>query len=128
MELWDFRNGDRNEIFAWAQRLSKRDRAALNQKLDLLERLDFEQAIGLKLLAGPIQHSGHILKLRASGDHALRPLLCRGPHVPLHEYTLLKGAKELDRKLEPPGVLDTAIENRSHVRKDKERRVKHERA
>ncbi len=128
MDLWDYRNGNRNEVFDWSCELSATDRAALNQKLDMLERLDFNQAISLKLLAGPIRHSGHILKLRAHGDKALRPLLCRGPHVPLREYTLLCGAEERDSKLHPQGAVDKAIENRNRVREDKERRVKHERA
>jgi hypothetical protein len=128
VELWDFNNGTRNEILEWTRKLSAVDRAALNQKLDMLQRLDFELAISLKLLAGPIPHSGHILKLRAHGDKALRPLLCRGPHVPLREYTLLRGAEERDSKLQPDGVVDKAIENRNHVGKDKRNRVKHERA
>lgn len=127
MDLWDFINGKRNEFREWACELSVTDRAALNQKLDMLERLDFEQAISLKLLAGPIQHSGHILKLRAHGDKALRPLLCRGPHVPLREYTLLHGAEERDNRLHPQDVVNKAIENRKRVGEDKDRRVKHER-
>ena len=128
MELWDFKNGDRNEISAWAQNLSLRDRAALNQKLDLLERLDFEQAIGLKLLSGPINYSKHILKLRVMADSALRPLLCRGPIIPLSEYTLLAGAEERGWKLHPKTALDKAIRNRDRVTKDVTQRIKHERA
>jgi hypothetical protein len=128
VELWDFKNGDRNEIAHWAKHLSGRDRAALNQKLDLLERLDFHQAIGLKLLAGPIKKTKHILKLRVTAEKAMRPLLCRGPIVPLGEYTLLAAAEERDWKLHPPGALDKAMDNRESVSKDATLRIRHERA
>jgi hypothetical protein len=111
----------------WAKDLSKRDQAALNQKLDLLEVLEFKQAIGLKLLVGPISKSGHILKLRARADKALRPLLCKGPHSPNSEYTLLVGADERDSQLHPAGALEKAQTNRQIVLEDAGRRVKHER-
>jgi hypothetical protein len=128
MQLWDFGNRDRNEILAWARELSKRDRAALNQKLDVLERIDFQLARGLKLLAGPIHKTGHILRLRAFGDTALRPLLCRGPDSPRTEYTLLKGAQERDDRLRPPTALKQAMENRTRVEHSPhEWRVYHER-
>ena len=125
--MWDFKGRSRNEILAWAQELSHRDRAALNQKLDFLEKLDFDQALSLKLLAGPVRGSGHILKLRAAADSALRPLLCRGPQAPFREYTLLKGAVERDWKLHPAGALERAIENRKIIQEDESRRTKHER-
>jgi hypothetical protein len=129
MELWDYRNGQRNEILAWSKTLSSRDRAALNQKLDILERIDFDLAHGLKLLAGPVQKTGHVMKLRASGDTALRPLLCRGPAAPLGEYTLLRGAHERDRRFVPRNALDEARRNRERVRESPEDwRVQHERA
>jgi len=128
VDLWDYMNGKRNEILQWAQSLSVRDRAALNQKLDMLARLDFDQARQLQLLAGPIKKSGHILKLRVMGQSAMRPLLCRGPHAPRTEYTLLKGAAERDSVLHPPGALEKAMENREIVEQDKTKRVSHERA
>jgi len=115
MELWDYKNGNRNEIHAWAKALSSRDRAALNQKLDILERIDFELAHGLKLLAGPIQKSGHVLKLRASGDTALSPLLCRGPNAPLGEYTLLQGAQIRDGQFCPKSAVEDARRNRELI-------------
>jgi len=127
MKLWDFKDGSRNEILEWARHLSPRDRAALNQKLDLLERLDFTQAIGLKLLARPESKSQHILKLRVMCDTAMRPLLCRGPQFPLREYTLLKGASERDSRLHPPGVVETASRHRGLVENDETKRIGHER-
>lgn len=129
MDLWDYTNGQRNEILAWSRTLSSKDRAALNQKLDILERIDFDLARGLKLLAGPIQKSGHVMKLRASGQTALRPLLCRGPEAPLREYTMLRGAQEKDRRFVPRNALDEASRNLERVRQSPDGwRVQHERA
>lgn len=129
MKLWDYKNGDKNEILVWTRKLSSRDRAALNQKLDVLERIDFELAHGLKLLAGPIQKSGHVLKLRASADTFLRPLLCRGPLAPLSEYTLLRGALEKDGRFEPKTAVEEASRNREMVcGSPDDRRTHHERA
>jgi hypothetical protein len=115
MDLWDFHSRGRNEILLWSKDLSKRDRAALNQKLDLLSKLDFELAQGLKLLAGPIRKTRHVLKLRVFGDTALRPLLCRGPDSPYSEYTLLRGAKETDRGFVPQNAVEVATQNRRLV-------------
>jgi hypothetical protein len=116
MDLWDFNNHGRNEILSWAKRLSKRDRAALNQKLDVLAKLDFDVAHGLKLLAGPVWKTGHVLKLRAFGDTALRPLLCRGPRAPNAEYTLLHGAQERDGSIVPTNAVEKAKQNRVLVK------------
>src|SRR5689334_15911784 len=79
--LWDFISPPprkENLILRWVseERLTKRDRAALNQKLDRLCQMDFELAIATKLLAGPIYK--HIYKLVIHGDVMLRPMLCRG--------------------------------------------------
>lgn len=129
MRLWDYRNGERNEILLWTRKLSSRDRAALNQKLDILERIDFDLAHGLKLLAGPIHKTGHVLKLRASADTALRPLLCRGPQAPLSEYTLLRGAQEKDGRFEPRTAVEEARRNWQMVYDSPEAwRIHHERA
>ena len=92
MDLWDFHSRGRNEILLWSKDLSKRDRAALNQKLDR-----------------------HVLKLRVFGDTALRPLLCRGPDSPYSEYTLLRGAKETDRGFVPQNAVEVATQNRRLV-------------
>lgn len=115
-------------ILRWAKdtRLTTRDRAALNQKLDRLHQLDFDLAIGTKLLAGPIAKQRHIYKLVIHGDVMLRPLLCRGPIDPETEYTLLLGAIERGGKL-PKEAPQHAEENRLIVLKDLSRRVSHER-
>ena len=78
--LWDFltERGE-NVILEWAKdnRLTVRDRAALNQKFARLAQIDFDLAIQTKLLAGPIYK--HVYKMVIHGDVMLRPMLCRGP-------------------------------------------------
>ena len=125
--LWDFLNEQgENAILKWGEddRLSPRDRAALNQKLDRLIQMDFALAIGTKLLAGPIYK--HIYKLRVKGDVALRPMLCRGPIDNEKEYTLLRGAVEIGGKL-PDRAQKQAEENRQTIIRTPSRRCPHER-
>jgi hypothetical protein len=83
-----------NVIEEWTRRLETVHRARLNQKLDMLERVEFEQLRASKVLHGPINKTGHIYKLRVQSNVAMRPLLCRGPISDLEEYTLLWGAFE----------------------------------
>jgi hypothetical protein len=126
-KLWDFLNTHyENVILLWVKedRLSKRDRAILNQKLDRLVQIDFSLAIGMKLLAGPV--AKHIYKLRAKGDVQLRPMLCRGPISDETEYTLLQGAVETGGKL-PKRVQEQAGKNRQMILRDPSRRCSHER-
>jgi len=126
-ELWDFlTERGRNAIQEWVKqdRLTVRDRAALNQKLRRLTQMDYELAIGTKLLCGPIYK--HIYKLVIHGDVMLRPMLCRGPINNEMEYTLLLGAVEIGYKL-PPGSKERAEERRGTVISDPSRRCTHER-
>lgn len=126
-KLWDFLSPrGENVILRWVkdERLTVRDRAALNQKLDRLLQMDFKLAIETKLLAGPIY--GHIYKLVIHGDVMLRPMLCRGPIDNENEYTLLLGAIEIGGKL-PRGSKEQADENRRIVLADSNRRREHER-
>ena len=123
--LWDFRSErGENVILRWVRedRLTKRARAALNQKLDRLSQLEFDLAVQTKFLAGPIYK--RIYKLVVKADIQLRPLLCRGPHNVEREYTLLLGAVEVGDKL-PNGAKEKAEENRQVVIKNPNRRVKH---
>ena len=125
--LWDFPSPRReNLILRWVKndRLTVRDRAALNQKLDRLAQMTFQDAIETKLLAGPIYK--HVYKLTIHGDVMLRPMLCRGPLDNEAEYTLLLGAVEVGGKL-PAGAKEKAEENRGTVIADHSRRCTHER-
>ncbi len=125
-ELWDFLNTrGENVILEWVrnEKLTKRSRAALNQKIRRLAQIDYELAVSCKLLA-PIYK--HVHKLIIHADVMLRPMLCRGPINNLTEYTFLVGAIEIGSKL-PKGSKEKAEENRSVVLKDKRRRREHER-
>src|SRR5919109_407392 len=120
LTLWDFLSArGENVILRWVKdaRLTPRDRAALNQKLDRLRQMDFDLAIGTKLLAGPIEKQRHIYKLVIHGDVMLRPLLSRGPIDPEAEYTLLLGAIERGGKL-PKDAPQQAEDNRLIVLDD----------
>jgi hypothetical protein len=126
-KLWDFLNiHNKNVILIWVKedRLSKRDRAILNQKLARLAQMDFSLAITSKLLAGPICE--HIYKLVIHGDVMLRPLLCKGPINNDIEYTLLLGAVERGWKL-PARAKEQATNNRQAVIDNPSRRCPHER-
>ena len=129
--VWDFLGPDREKLIQrWARKvkLSHRDRALLNSKLDFLERMGFDLAHGTKLLGGPVNKQGHIYKLVVHGDVMLRPMLCKGP--PEHrsdEVTLLEGAIEKDWKYNPPDAPERAARNRLEIELDGRRRGAHER-
>jgi hypothetical protein len=124
--LFDFSTPRQESIISnWAnaEKLSKKDRAKLNQRLDRLKQIDFELAIGSRLLNGPVKKE--IYKLIAHGQVMMRPMLCRGPFDKDKEYTLLLGAIERNFKLEPSTCLSDATTNRDILVKDKSRRIDH---
>lgn len=132
LTLWDFlgSDGGDNQIQRWAKRekLSQRDRALLNSKLDFLERVGFRLAQGTKLLAGPVNKQRHIYKLVAHGDVMLRPMLSKGPPPSKEsEATLLVGAIERDWKLDPENAAERAESNRQAIESGDARRGPHER-
>lgn len=125
-QLWDFLSErGANLILEWVrrERLTVRDRAALNNKFRRLAQTEFDLAIKTKLLAGPIHK--HVYKLVIHADVMLRPMLCRGPIEVEHEYTLLLGAIEVGGKL-PVGSGEEAEERRGIVVRDQTRRCPHE--
>jgi len=132
--LWDYLRGPgRNELQAWAnqEKLGLRERAQLNQKLDMLERVGFDTACSLKFLAGASGDHNHIFKLIVKSERMLRPMLCRGPVDPRGEATLLCGAVEKDSKLHPSTAADQAERHRQRLvsgpEPESEKRVAHER-
>jgi hypothetical protein len=133
MKLWNFRRPlhlDEMAIWAGEVKLTHRDRARLNSKLDMLERIGFEQAHGLDFLAGPLKGQRHIYKLVIHSDRMLRPMLCLGPIDNSQEMTLLCGAIEKDWTLHPANAPERAESNRLDLLdKDKQPpwRVDHER-
>jgi hypothetical protein len=117
IELYDYVDiHGRNIIPIWLieDRISRRDKAKLSQKLDALVRIEPELALHTKLVA---KVSKGILKLRVHGEVQLRPMLCRGPIDDHGEYTLLAGAVETGGRL-PAGVMDTAFDRRQHVKQN----------
>jgi hypothetical protein len=130
MRLWDLLSASgRNEIQEWLAGLSKGDQARVEQKLGLLMRVEFALLIHTNCLAGPIEKSSSIYKLRVRGDKNIRLLLCRGPAADAMEteYTLLLGATEPNRTLIPRGATETALRYRAEVLKDlQNRRCPHE--
>jgi hypothetical protein len=126
-KLWDFLdNRFKSVILQWVRddRLTKRDRAILNQKISRLAQMDFSLAINAKLLAGPIYK--HVYKMRMKGDVQLRPMLCRGPVDNDAEYTFLLGTVETGGHL-PAGSKETAENNRTVVLDDHDKRIRHQR-
>ena len=97
-------------IHEWVkdERLSARDRAALNIRFKRIRQVDFDLANGT-LISGPIFK--HVYKCVIHATVMLRPMLCRGPMKIEDEYTLLLGAIERNKKL-PEGTKERAEENR----------------
>src|ERR1700688_4294566 len=124
--LYDFLDHRlKSVIFQWVKddKITVRDRAALNQKIRRLAQMDYELAIQTRLLAGPIYK--HVYKLVIHGDVMLRPMLCRRPIDNDREYTLLLGAVESGGKL-PEGSKQKAEFHRETILSDHNRRVHHQ--
>ena len=106
----------KSHISLWItkEKITKRDIGQLNQKIDMLELNGPE--LPPKLLAGPVKSKrnrklvSHIYKLIIHGDRMLRPMLCKGPIDPDHEFTMLVGAIEVG------GVLDADSEEAETIR------------
>ena len=123
--LFDFLDSRGLSVFAeWAKDVDKKMRARVNQKLDLLERHGPDLPPGL--LAGT--KFKHVDKLRIFGPGVTwRVLICKGPIVNDHEFTILFIAQEKDRKLIPEDADRRADDNRKEIISDPERRRIHER-
>ena len=112
-------------IQEWADdiRIEKRDRAKLDEKVDLLKQH------GPDLPPGLLSNtkSKKIKKLRVTGKMAFRPLLCRGPIDNEEEFTFLQGAVERNRRYDPGDAVERAEQNREEVIRSPSRRREHER-
>jgi hypothetical protein len=124
--LYDFTSprGD-SVIEKWAgkERLSSKDRAKLENRLDRLAKVDFELAVGTSLLNGPVAKD--IYKIKVYGQTMMRPMACRGPFNKDTEYTLLVGAIERDDELEPATCIDDASESLRTLLANRSRRRTH---
>jgi len=122
--LFDYidKNGN-NDIKAWTLELEKSQRAKLNAKLDMLERL------GTELFPHVLTDTPTpgIQKLRIKGNVQLRPMLCKGPINNENEFTLLIGATERDSRLVPDKADEKANDRKKIIIENPNRRCLHER-
>jgi hypothetical protein len=130
--LWDYVDATgRNELQAWAddERLGIRERAQLNQKLDMLQRIGLDAALHLQFVARPSDEFSQVFQLVVKSRRALRPLLCPGPVDLTNELTLLRGAIANTPALVPLATLKCAEACRKRVIADTaagiQRRVAH---
>lgn len=129
--LFDYVGRSGSAILEWldCERVTKRDRGQLDQKLDMLRSHGME--LCPRLLAGPIGsrtkplNSKHIYKLKIHGTIMLRPFLCRGPINNDYEFTLLMGAIERGGKLDHDPAEAEVI--RREIISTPNRRMYHER-
>jgi hypothetical protein len=116
-------NRGRSVIAVWLgkERIQKRARILLDQKIDLLKEHGPELPPGL-LSPGPID-GGHIYKLKVRGPVMLRPLLCKGPFRMNSEYTLLHGAIERNDVLPTSDVEQAEINRQTLIGAASRRRI-----
>lgn len=107
------------------ERITKRDRGHLLEKMDLLAMNGTELSGGV--LHGPIKSKhnprmqSHVYKLVIHGDKMLRPMLCKGPLDMENEFTMLLGAIEVNRVLDHDA--QEAEERRAIIIADPRRRM-----
>lgn len=120
--LYDYLNSaGQNEFQVWTETLQTKERAKLNQKLDMLEKSG--DALFPHVLTGT--PTPGVLKLRVKGSVQLRPLLCRGPLPSESAFTLLAGAKEVGSQLRPPGIDALAGQRKAEIIANPQRRDNH---
>lgn len=109
--IYDFVNANgKNEFHEWVKQIDKRQRAKLDQKIDMLEMSGAE--LPPKLLA---PCDGPIKKFKVQGNPKLRPRLCAGPINTATEYTMLVGATERDMRDVPANVVAIANRRRDEI-------------
>lgn len=122
--LFDYKNeSGSNDFKEWTKTLQKVERAKLNAKLDVLEKLGSD--LFPQVLTGT--DTAGILKLRVKGNVQLRPMLCKGPIKNDEEFTLLFGAKERDSRLIPRNADEEADNRKKIIIENPNRRCSHER-
>ena len=124
-KLYDYQGSKGNVMQTWADKMpmQKKERARLDMRIDLLERVEDNLPPGLL-------HNTkckHIMHLVVNGRVTLRPMLCRGPFDMKREFTFLFGATEKDRKLIPRDAPEQSEKNRKDLISNPEKRCRHER-
>ena len=123
-KFWEWLDGRNQRPFsAWRLALPTVERARLDDKMRAVQVFGIEAPC----LKGPISGYRHLYKIRVQGPtQALRPILCRGPFDMDGEFTMLIGAREIQRNWDPPGALGDAEARRLEVASDPSRRVRYE--
>lgn len=124
-KIFDYKDLKGNVMQRWADKMpmQKRERAKLDLRIDLLERVEDNLPPGLLHNT----NCKHIMHLVVNGQVALRPMLCRGPNNTNNEFTFLIGATERDRKYIPRDAPKRADENRADLIENPHKRCDHER-
>ncbi len=99
--------------------LDRRQRRALNRKIDFLRQVDWRQA---SAIVYKVKGAG-IYKIKVKGNVQLRPRLCFGPADPKTEVTFLVRVTKKDNKESPADASSTAIARVEEIRADPSRRV-----
>src|SRR6266446_7002643 len=111
-ELFDYRDRrGHNDIKVWMLEQERRQLGQLNLKLDMLRK--YGSDVGSNVL---LRMSATIYKLKGKTKGVqLRPMLCKGPIDDEAEFTILIGAKEINRELVPIDVVTRAEGRREEV-------------
>lgn len=113
-ELWDYLGPlEENPTRTWALEaaLGIRERAHLNAKLDLLQRIGFDLALQLDFIGQCSPQFPEIYHLVVKSQRRLRPLLCRHAGAAAEDLTFL-GGEALSSGLHPTGATDNSAERR----------------
>ena len=113
-----------NVIVEWLkrERVPKTQIAIFQAKLDAFERGGPDLSPGL-ISDGPVAKDIYKMKIKGNRGHMqLRPMLCYGPFNRKAEITLLAGAIEKDRELNPKTCKADAQNNRKTLLADPRRR------
>jgi len=120
--IYEYLHPERGNLMqAWADRLQRKERAKLDNRLDSLSKH------GTDLIPGIVAPTGvpSILKLKIQGQVKLRPMLCEGPGAGC--FTFLLGAIEIQWDYEPANAPQTAADYRQDLLAHPERRKINER-
>lgn len=127
IKLFDYKDiNGYNVIKEWVKsNLQPKDRARLDNRVDILERI--EESLPPGLLHKTSSKTNQIFHLVVRGKVTICPMLCRGTVDFKKEFTFLFGATERDRKYNPKDAPHRAEANRQILILNANCRCKHER-
>jgi len=120
IDLYDYLDGDSNDIESFINSLQVKERARLEAKIAAVKEN------GLTLLGSNVLTDTKLPQIKEirvnTNNKAVRMLLCRGPRDKNKELTFLFGAFERDNKYDPKNALEIADSRRKQVEADPEKR------